>query len=79
MAALTSSHLQVIFINHPNNLLYIQVVSEIGGHILDTRIMDENKGEGGDSPLPETLDVSTTINLNINTHEKFTSIVSALW
>jgi len=44
MAALTSSPLQVTFINHPKNLLYIQVISEIGGHILDTWSMDENKG-----------------------------------
>jgi hypothetical protein len=72
MAALTSSNLQVIFINHSNNLLYIQVVSEIGGHILDTRIMDKNRGGGGFhiNPLPETLDVSNITNLNINTHEK---------
>lgn len=44
MAALISSRLQVTFFNHLNNLLYTQVISEIGGHILDMWSMDENKG-----------------------------------
>ena len=70
MAALTSTHLQVIFINHPNSLLCTQVVSEIGGHILRCVVYGRKQGERISRKRPEALDVSIINTLDINTHKK---------
>jgi len=71
MTVLISTPLQVIFIDHPKNLLCIQVVSEIGGRILRYVVYGRKQGEKFHINLcPETLDISIITTLDINTREK---------